>query len=58
MLHRLSNWRVRVKAAEREYQAVRIALDLLGVATVEEIHELASERAGQTWSRRRFMRPS
>lgn len=44
MPHRLFDWRVRVKAAEREYQAVRIALDLLGAARDDEIHELTGMR--------------
>ena len=44
MPHRLERWRVRVEAAVREYQAVRIALDLLDGATVEEIHDLTDER--------------
>jgi len=44
MPHRLYDWRVRVKAAEREHQAVRIALDLLDRATSDEIHELTTER--------------
>ena len=44
MPHRLYDWRVRVKAAEREYQVVRIALDLLGDTDAEEVHELADEK--------------
>ena len=44
MPHRLYHWRVRIEAALGEYQAVRIALDMLGDATVEEIHELTDER--------------
>lgn len=37
MPHKLYDWRVRIKAAEREYQAVRVALDLLAIATVDDI---------------------
>jgi hypothetical protein len=44
MPHKLYDWRVRVKAAEREYQAVRIALDLLGRATDDDIHDLTEDR--------------
>jgi hypothetical protein len=44
MPHRLYDWRVRVEATVREYQAVRIALDLLDDATVEVIHDLTDER--------------
>jgi hypothetical protein len=44
MPHRLFDWRVRVRAALREYQAVRIGLDRLGEATPEEIHELTEAR--------------
>lgn len=44
MPHRLYDWRVQVKAAEREYQAVRLALDWLEGATSEEIHELSEYR--------------
>ncbi len=44
MPDRLYDWGVRVNAVLREYQAVRIALDLLGDAAPDEIHELASKR--------------
>jgi hypothetical protein len=44
MPHRLFDWRVRVKAAGREYQAVRIALDLLGEASDDQIHDIAEAR--------------
>lgn len=44
MPHRLYDWRVRVKAAGRECQAVRIALDLLAAVTDDEIHELTEAR--------------
>jgi len=42
--HKRYDWRVRVLAALREYQAARLALDLLSEATAEQIHELAGER--------------
>lgn len=44
MPHRLYDWRVRVKAAEREYRTVRIALDWLDRATDDDIHDLAEAR--------------
>jgi hypothetical protein len=47
MPNRLYHWRIRVKEAEREYQAVRIALDLLGNASAEEIHDLTT---GREWN--------
>lgn len=45
MPHRLFDWRVRIRAALREYQAVRIGLDLLVEATADEVHELTEARA-------------
>ena len=44
MPHRLYDWRVRVKAVEREYRAVRVALDLLGSATDGDLLGLTEER--------------
>jgi hypothetical protein len=44
MPHRLFNWQVRVRAPLREYQAVRIGLDILGGATPEDIYELTEGR--------------
>ena len=44
MPHRLYDWRVRVKAVEREYRAGRVALDLLGTASDGDLLELAEQR--------------
>jgi hypothetical protein len=45
MPQRLYDWLCRIKAAGREYQVMRIALDYLRNATEDEIHELAEVRA-------------
>lgn len=44
MPHRLYDWRTRVRAALREYHAVRIGIDLLSEATVDDIHALTEAR--------------
>jgi hypothetical protein len=44
MPHRLYDWRTRVRAALREYHAVRIGVDLLSEATADDIHSLAEAR--------------
>jgi hypothetical protein len=44
MPHRLYDWRTRVRAALREYHAVRIGVDLLGEASVDDIHALTEAR--------------
>ena len=44
MSHRLYDWLGRIKAASREYQVMRIALDYLSNATHDEIHDLAEAR--------------
>ena len=44
MPHKLYAYRVQIKEAQREYQAIRIALDLLMEATDDAIHEVTEER--------------
>lgn len=44
MPHSRFAWNDRIKATEREYRAVRIALDYLPAATPDEIHDLTEER--------------
>jgi hypothetical protein len=44
MPHSLFDWASRIKAAEREYQAVRVAVDWLLGATPDEIHDVTEER--------------
>jgi hypothetical protein len=45
MPHSRFDWANRIKAAEREYQAVRVAVDWLLSATPDEIHEITEERS-------------
>ena len=40
MPHSRFDWANRIKAAEREYQAVRVAVDVLLRATAGEIHSI------------------
>jgi hypothetical protein len=44
MPHSRFDWASRIKAAEREYQAVRVAVDWLLGATPDQIHALTNER--------------
>jgi hypothetical protein len=44
MPHSRFDWANRIKAAEREYQAVRVAVDWLLGATPDEIHDVTEER--------------
>ncbi len=44
MPHSRFDWSNRIKAVEREYQAVRVALDWLLGATPDEIHDVTEER--------------
>jgi hypothetical protein len=44
MAHSRFDWASRIKAAEREYQAVRVAVDWLLDATPDEIHGVTEER--------------
>ncbi len=44
MPHSRFDWANRVKAAEREYQAVRVAVDWLLQATPDEVHDIADAR--------------
>jgi hypothetical protein len=44
MPHNRRDWEDRIKAAEREYHAVRVAVDWLLVATPDEIHDVTEER--------------
>jgi hypothetical protein len=44
MAHSLYDWASWIKAAEREYQAVRVAVDWLLGATPDEIHDVTEER--------------
>ena len=44
MPHRLYDWRVRIKAVEREYRVVRVAFDLLEQATDGDLGDLSAER--------------
>jgi hypothetical protein len=44
MPHSRFDWANRIKAAEREYQAVRVALDWLLDETPDEIHDVTEER--------------
>jgi hypothetical protein len=44
MPHRLYDWRTRVRAALRDYHAVRIGVDLLSEATVDDNHALTEAR--------------
>ncbi len=44
MPHSRFDWAGRIKAAEREYQAVRLAVDWLQDATPDELHDFAEAR--------------
>ena len=44
MPHSRFDWASRIKAAEREYHAVRVAVDWLLGATPDEIHDVTEER--------------
>jgi hypothetical protein len=44
MPHSRFDWASRIKATEREYQAVRVAVDWLLDATPDEIHDFTGER--------------
>ncbi|MDR3622951.1 MAG: hypothetical protein P4L85_26595 [Paludisphaera borealis] len=44
MPHSRFDWAGRIKAAEREYQAVRLALDWLLNATPDELHDITEAR--------------
>ena len=44
MPHSRFDWASRIKAAEREYQAVRVAVDWMLGATPDEIHDVTEER--------------
>ena len=44
MPHSRFEWAGRIKAAEREYRSVRLAMDWLNAADPEEIHELTQAR--------------
>ncbi len=44
MPHNRFDWASRIKAAEREYHAVRVAVDWLLGATPNEIHDVTEER--------------
>jgi hypothetical protein len=44
MPHNRFDWASRIKTAEREYHAVRVAVDWLLGATPDEIHDVTEER--------------
>src|SRR2546423_9182921 len=44
MPHSRVDWAGRIKAAEREYQAVRVAVDGLLGATPDEVHDVTEAR--------------
>jgi hypothetical protein len=44
MPHNRFDWADRIKAAEREYQAVRVAVDWLLGATPDEVHDVTDAR--------------
>ncbi len=58
MPHNRFDWASRIKTAEREYHAVRVAVDWLLGATPDEIHDVTKKGAGTTWLSRMSMRPT
>ena len=44
MPHSRYDWALRIKATEREYHAVRVAVDWLLSATADEIHDITEQR--------------